>query len=222
PRGPLRRDRGAPRGPAVLHRLAPAPEPPGPALTFQSGQPDYAGTFRVRPAAAGAAVQVVTFVEVREGRFTFTANVLFPASPVPQTWTVRLRHWDGEVAVEPPGAARPAEGTGRGGARSWAVSGPGGEEGRTGVRLSGGVPLESAAEFAVPDVRVEEAAAAERYVVVAGGDLREAEAHGLAPVADGAGALGRWPTLAERLRRTARSAWRGPAGGRGPRLPAPP
>jgi hypothetical protein len=193
--------------PVGLHNLTPVADaaPAGPALSYRSEQADYGGTFAVRAGPAGNPAQVLTFAEVRDGRFTFSAIVDCPPARGARPLAVRLRHWDHEVTVEPPGATRSGEDKAPG-SRTWTVAPPPAGAGRTTVRLTGSVPLESASEVTVPDVRVEEVAQ-DRYVAVAGGELQESAAHGLVPLTEPAKVLDRWPAVAERLRRTAGSAW---------------
>src|SRR5207244_2380115 len=89
----------------------------------------------------------------------------------------------------------------------WIVTLPANVADRTTIRLSGSVPLPAMAEMVLPDVRVEEARAQERYVAVAGDLLRESGSRGLKPLTDLTKALGRWPATVDRIRQTAGSAW---------------
>jgi hypothetical protein len=190
---------------------APAPRPGVSGLTYTSPAPDYAGTFRTVPDAGRAAIGVLTFVEVREGRLTFTALVDYPIPERgPRNLTLRLRHWDGsDVHLEAPDAVRRDGPTKDPTERAWALQLKPEARGRYQLRLTGGVALENAADFRVPDVRLEGGGLPEeRWLAVAGPELLVEEARGLAVVPEGGQVLGRWPAVADRVRRAGGSAWK--------------
>jgi hypothetical protein len=188
----------------------PAPRTAGVGLTYTAANPDYAGTFRTMADPGRAAAGVLTLVEVREGRLTFTALVDYP---VPErgarSLTLRLRHWDGgDVHLEAPDAVRRDEPSADPTERTWALQLKPEVKDRYQLRLTGGVPLESAADFRVPDVRLEGGQSQERWLAVAGPDLIAEEARGLTVVPEGGQPLARWPAAADRIRRAGGSAWK--------------
>jgi hypothetical protein len=182
---------------------------------YVARQPDYGGSFLVRPAAAGADVRVLTVAEVRDRQLAFTARVdCRPRRGELRTVEVRLRNWDGEsVALDgaPEGAQvrerRPAPGD-----RGWTVDLPPGVTHPVRLILTGSLPLDEAAGgVPMPDVTVAEAARSERWLAVAGGELLAEDRRGLAEVEDVAAVLRAWPEEAKRLRAGQTAVWKVPA-----------
>jgi hypothetical protein len=175
-------------------------------------QPDYGGSFRVRPAAAGTDVRVLTVAEVRDRQVAFTAWVdCRPRQGELRTVEVRLADWDGEgVTLEgAPEGARVREHRATPGDRSWTVDLPAGFRDKVLLTLRGRLPLDEAAGgLPMPDVAVAESTRAERWLAVAGGELLAQDERGLTAVKDPAAALRPWPKEARRLRSEQPEVWR--------------
>jgi hypothetical protein len=175
-------------------------------LGFVTTQSDYGGTFLAREKPVQADASLLTFAELREHDFDFTATIDFPArTGEPRIVTVRLNNWEnGELRLEAPPGMQHRELPRDKNRRAWSLTVPAQEQR---VRLVGRVPLQIASSIAMPDIRVEGLAHVDRWVAVAGRELRPDELTGLASVPDVVAALRAWPAEAERVRR-AGTAWK--------------
>jgi hypothetical protein len=167
---------------------------------------DYGGTFLAREKPVQADASLLTFAELREHDFNFTATIDFPArAGEPRAVTVRLNNWEnGELHLEAPPGVQHRELPRDKNRRAWSLTVPPQEQR---VRIVGRVPLQIASSIAMPDIRVEGLAHVDRWVAVAGRELRPDELTGLVSVPDVVAALHAWPSEAERVRR-AGTAWK--------------
>lgn len=178
--------------------------------SYLSKQPVYGGVFQLRPAAAQVDLQTVSWVELRDQRAVFNAVIDYEIQARgPRTLTVRLRNWKGQDArlETPPGVVHHAS---RRDALTpaWILQLPSKLTGRIQFQLTGVLTLDGSGEVVMPEVTVDEAATAERWLAAVGPGLRPEEQRGLAVAADATAALGRWPTAAERLRHGGGLAWK--------------
>ena len=229
----------APGGDAVAAcaDLLPLPgqQPGDPELVYTSKQATYDGTFVVRPAAASADVQILTFVEVvdRQVRFTTTIDYRIKRGEL-RTVQIRLRDWEGEeVTLEAADVQQKRERRRARDDRTWTLdlrpsftepfratwglaTGPSARlwrhDGVTGsyrVTLHGELPIEEAVGgVAAPQVSVVEAAPVERWLAVAGPELGVEGVFGLKQVTDYGGPLKPWPGELDRLRRVGGRVWK--------------
>jgi hypothetical protein len=213
----------------ALHKLYAFPDShpaaaPDAERAYLSPHADYGGTFRVAPAAARAAVRVLTVAEVRDRALAFTATL---DCRVPQgelhALTVRLRNWDGDQVGlrEAPAVAGVRadrrQFPGRDAAdHTWEVElHPGVADCR--LTLTGSMALEDAAGgVPMPEVSMDGAATTERWLALAGTDLRAEDVRGLTAVTDVALARAAWPEEARRVQPG--GAWRAAAGAWGLRM----
>ena len=90
--------------PAGLRNLLPLSGqlPADAELTFTSKQPNYGGTFSLRPATASASVRILTVLEVEKQQVKFTTSIDYQIKRGElRTLQVRLRDWEGEdVKIE--------------------------------------------------------------------------------------------------------------------------
>jgi hypothetical protein len=170
----------------------------------------YSGIFDVHPATDTTEVRVLTLAEVAERSLTFQATLDFQVRQGElRTFTVRLRNWEGtEVRLDAARVAQRSERRADPGNRSWTVDLEPGVSGPYQARLTGRLPLEAAAEVRMPEVSVEGAATAERWLAVAGRQPLGENPHGLLSVPDPVLALASWPGVAARLRQVGGAAWK--------------
>ena len=85
--------------PAGLRNLLPLPgqQPADAELSYTSKQPNYGGTFTLRPASASADARILTLIEVdqRQVKFTTTIDYHLKRGEL-RTVQIRLRDWEGE------------------------------------------------------------------------------------------------------------------------------
>ncbi len=204
--------------------------PAGQELAYQTSNPNYGGNFWVQPAATGPEVRVVTVVEARDGRLTFTAALDYHPRGDLRTVNIRLSDWDGEdVRLDAPrvaqrrGPRRTADG------RSWTLdlqpgttgtfrptltlaagiaarlAAPAGD-GHYRCTLSGSVLLaDVAGGVRMPRVTVGGSRPAEYFLVLAGQELTPEAASGLTALPNPAQALAAWKDVPAR---DAAAAWK--------------
>jgi hypothetical protein len=196
--------------PTSLKHLWPLPHtrPVKGAFEFGTDHGDYQGTFRVHAGGVLSEVAALTFADVVDGNLVFRATLDCRVRQGElRTLTVRLRGWEGEVRLEAAGAEQRAEPDREHATRTWTLTLPPGVTDRYRCRLQGTMPLKPGADFLMPDVSVAGPARQERWVAVAGRELRAEDPRGLQPVPEPTRTLAAWPAEAERVRRTG-SAWK--------------
>jgi hypothetical protein len=215
---------------------APAEPTPGDQeLVYQTDLLNYGGAFFVNPATAGPDVQVLTVVEVRDGRLAFTSTVDYQARAGElRTVNIRLSDWEGEeVRLDAPRVAQRRERRRTLDDRTWTLdlqtgaTGPfrptwglaAGPASRFTVRttgisryrctLSGTVPLADAAGgLRMPNVSVSGAGTVEYCMALAGRDLTSEVPAGLTPLANASQAPPAWKNELSPLLRDGGLAWK--------------
>jgi hypothetical protein len=189
-------------------------------LSFSSGESNYGGVFRLRPAVTSSDLQSLSWIEVRDRRMTFRATLDYKiGTHTPRKLTVRLRHWNGEpVHLDVPRTIRSNEGRRDSATRTWTLELPldsplrrPQSEANTRqqiCQLSGTLTPDSNGEISMPEVSIDEATASEDWLAVVGPGLRPEEQQGLAVASDSSVALGRWPAVADSLRRWGGTVWK--------------
>ena len=197
--------------PQELKHLLPLPESPASEREFAyvTDQADYAATFLAQAAQASVAVQMLTLAEVLEGGIRFTTLVDYEVRQgQPQSLTVGLRNWSGgSVRLEAPDATLPPEERRGPNSLAWVIDLQSGVAGTRRLKLSGSLLGAAGAELLMPDVSVHGATRLERWLAVAGKELRAEEVRGLTPVQDVHQALKSWPAQSERIQQ-AGAAWK--------------
>lgn len=205
-------------GGLALHRVKvqhlgawPDSQPSEQEYSYVSRRPDYAGSFRVEPAAVGLETQVLTLVEVHGRQLTFTAVVQCRARQGElRTLTLRLRHWDGDKVTlkETSEIAQVQERRRGAGERGWLVELRPGVSGRCRFELSGSLPLEEAVGgISMPEVSLTEAARSERWLVVRSRELTAQDGRGVATIRNPAAVLRAWPEEARRVQGGKHTVW---------------
>jgi hypothetical protein len=172
----------------------------------------YFGTFATSAAATDADLHLLTFAEVRGRQLVFVSTL---EGTVRQGelrhLTLTLRNWDGgDVQLDADDVLRKRDQRIGSTGRSWALDLKPGVNRHYRLTLTGSVPLGSAGEIHMPDVRVDAPGnvRVQRCLAVCGPELATEAIGGLQAAADGPDALRSWPRDAERLRRAGGSAWR--------------
>lgn len=195
---------------AGLKHLWPLPNtrPVRGVFEYGTNQSDYQGTFRVHAGGAACEVAALTFAEVVDANLVFHAVLDCQVRQGElRTLTVRLRNWEGEVRLEAAGAEQRVQPGRERATRTWVLTLPPGVTDRFRCRIQGSMPLKPGNDVLMPDVSAAGPVRQERWVAVAGRELRAEDPHGLQPVLKPARTLTAWPAEAERVRRTG-SAWR--------------
>jgi hypothetical protein len=195
--------------PETVHNLGRLSSPRLTDLGFVTTQPDYWAVFTATRKPIQADALVLTFAEMREHEFTFSAAIdLIPAATEPRSLTLRLSDWtSGDLHVEAPRNVECRELSREKNRRVWSLLMPPSEGKNVRIKVVGKMPLRAASNIVVPDLRIEGVGQVERWVAVAGRELRAEETVGLRPVQDPAKELHLWPAEAERVRR-AGTAWK--------------
>jgi hypothetical protein len=181
---------------------------------YLSGEPAYGGICQVRKQSTRARARLLTFVEVRDRRLTFTTLADLQIGPGElRSLTVSLRHWDrADVELTADHVARrgPEE---RGRERAWSLVLQPGVRDRYRLTVSGRMPLEEMPAMLVPVTHLggPGVETVEHWVVIAGDELRAESKGGLeaetnSPKAQAA--LKPWPDKKERFSRAGGSLWR--------------
>lgn len=175
-------------------------------LGFVAMQPDFAGDIVALDRPAEAEAHVLSFGELQDRDFNFSATLDIEPATEARTVTVRVLNADdaGLKLEAPGGIARHALPKAKG-RQGWTLNLPP-TTAMQRIRITGSLPLKPAPGFVMPDVRVDGLARVERNVAFAGRELRADEVVGLTPLSDLAERLRRWPAELDRIRRTG-SAW---------------
>jgi hypothetical protein len=177
-------------------------------FAYGTNQSDYQATFRVHPGGSACDVATLTFAEVVDANLVFhTILDCRVRQGELRTLMVRLRNWEGEVHLDPNGADLRAQPGQERAMRTWVLTLPPGVTDRYRCRLQGSMPLKRGSDVLMPDVSVAGPVRQERWVAVAGRELRAEDRRGVQPVAEPTRTLAAWPAEAERVRRIG-SAWR--------------
>ena len=196
--------------PSTLRNLTRVSRPDEHEQVYRATQPSYGGSWNIRLARCVASAKVLTFVEARDRRLSFTAAALIQVQRGElRTVRVRLRDWDGDkIETSVPGTMR----RGAGGERVWMFELPPGVTGDYRLTLRGSVPLaEGAARVWAPDVTVVVDTPAsndddrrketlERWVALSGAELIVEGSQKLTAEANGSKVLDNWPDVVERFR----------------------
>lgn len=190
------------------HNLWQLPDPEaGQSLyAYLVADPNYEMTFLVQRPRLCSSADLLTLVEVREGRTQLTTHFdCVGASGTARFTTVRLARWTGaDIALDAPGATirnLPAPS----GSRAWVLTWPPAAPEHLRFTLTGQLAGPSTADLSVPDITLD-AGRLQRWVAVAGRELRGQPESGLVLVPDPTAALAAWSSEAERIRR-AGMAW---------------
>jgi hypothetical protein len=185
------------------------PAPDGIWFIRDPRDPAYGGVCQVQPSPVRAEARVLTFVEARDHRLTFTAvaDVTVRQGELGEL-TARLRGWEGaevQLTIDREASRRERRHGPRD--RSWTATLRPGLRGRCRLTLSGSMPLEDAPPgMAAPTLTLPGVQRVESWVALAGPALK-GEATGL-EVADPARALASWPERAAQLSRSGGAAWK--------------
>jgi hypothetical protein len=198
--------------PVELTRLVPPPES-GSAeqeWVYVARERDYGAVFQVRPASSRVGVRLLTLAEVRDRKLTFVTTLELHTPPQdPAVVKVHLRNWDGaDVRLEAPPTVRRREQRRDPTGRTWLLDLAPGAAGPCQVRLSGSMALEALSEAPFPNVSVEGATSVERWVALAGPELRAEDAQGLSRTPDPVAALQPWPAVEEQVKRHRGAVWK--------------
>jgi hypothetical protein len=183
-------------------------------LSYWTERPHYGGTFAVRTLPAPAGIRLFTLAEVSERELVFETTLDYDAGPgALRTLPLRIRNWEGgELQFDSPQLAFRRELRRDAAGRHWLLEMRPGVGGACLIHIRGSLPLEEAAGgVLMPDVSVPGVAVAERWLAVAGREFRTDSQRGLAPLVEAAPARAawaqRWPSEAERVRRTSGNVW---------------
>jgi hypothetical protein len=169
---------------------------------------DYGGRFAVQERTASIDAQILTLADVVDRKFTFQALLDYSVGDnEPRLVTLRINNWDSEsVRIEAPGAQVRPEQVRDASSQVWSVALPRGTVGHRQIKISGSKPLKPGTEILMPDVTVDPASPLERWVAIAGRELRVDDPRGLQLVSNLAPLQKLWPGEMERVRR-AGSLW---------------
>jgi hypothetical protein len=213
----------------------PGQAPSDPDQGYISKQATYEGAFSVRPAAATADVQILTFVEVAERQVQFTTTIDYRIKRGDlRTVQIRLRDWEGkDVKLEAAHVLQQHERRRTLDDRTWTLElepgfhklfreGWGAIAGSSAwlwrhngvtdsyrVTLRGELAIDEAiGGLAAPQVTVADAASVERWLAVAAPQLGVEGVFGLRAITDYESALRAWPGEVERLRNIRARVWK--------------
>ncbi|MGE3807009.1 MAG: hypothetical protein AB7K24_20285 [Gemmataceae bacterium] len=184
------------------------PQPRQLAYFYQLG--DFAASFAVVPAPVRADTAVLGFVELVDDELIYHSLIDCDVERADRrTLLVSLRNWHGgNVRLETPAGIEQRRGFAAGGSEQvWTVTLPEVANGLYRLKLTGRIPLRKGAPLLMPDVNVTGSTKLQRYVAVAGRELRVENPQGLQALPAAARTLAAWPAEAERIRR-AGTAWR--------------
>ncbi len=177
--------------------------------SYVSREEPTAIAFRIVPSSAGPQLRMLTLLEVRERglHFVTTIDCRMPQD-TGRSLLLRLRDWDGaDVRLETSPAVVVRD-LGRSAQRqTWVAElRPGPAESQQ-LRLSGSRPFDGEGPLTVPDVTVI-GMQAERWLAVAGPEVKADAVRGLKASADVPVPPGAWAGALDRVRRAGGSLWR--------------
>jgi len=178
-------------------------------LDFFSVKDDFSGTFTAREGGIGFPARLLTLAEVIDRQWTFQTNIECNIPPGERrTVRIQLRNWDSEdVRLEAPGANSRFEASRPGSGHTWVVAVPPSLSSSHEWKITGRKPLKSGGELQMPDISLEGANPQERWVAIAGKNVRGEDPRGLQTVTTPLPAMATWPEQAEKIRKSG-SVWK--------------